>query len=210
MSVVCPTITATTTEEFKRQINLVTKFAPRIHLDLADGFFAPKLIDVKKIWLPEVLVDIHLMYEYPSLIIEQLIGLKPHMIIIQYESDANFNEIAEILKFNDIKFGVAILQQTDIEVLTQFKNIIDHVLIFSGNLGYFGGSADLGLLEKAKEIRQLNSNIEIGWDGGINLSNAKKLSDHHVEVLNVGGYIQKAANPEHAYEKIVSSLKDKK
>src|SRR5665213_2279666 len=103
MSVVCPTITATTPEQFKNQIDSVTKFAPRIHVDLADGFFAPKLIYVKKIWLPKAIVDIHVMYEYPGLIIEQLIGLKPHMIIIHYESDANFNEIAEILKFNNIK-----------------------------------------------------------------------------------------------------------
>lgn len=210
MSVVCPTITANTVDEFKRQMAKVTEFAPRVHLDLADGFFAPKLIDVKKIRLPEVTVDIHLMYEYPGLIIEQLIDLKPHMIIIHYESAANFDEIAQILKFNHIKFGVAILQHTDVEVLDQFKNIIDHVLIFSGNLGYFGGSADLGLLKKAKEIKSLNSRIEIGWDGGINLSNAKLLSDHHVEVLNVGGYINKAENPEHAYEKMVKALKESK
>jgi ribulose-phosphate 3-epimerase len=210
MSVVCPTITASTTEEFKSQVNTLSKFASRVHLDLADGFFAPKLIDVKKIWLPQIMVDIHVMYEYPGLVIEQLINLKPHMIIIHYESDANFNEIAEILKFNNIKFGVAILQQTDTEVLSQFKKIIDHVLIFSGNLGYFGGSADLGLLEKAKEIKALNSKIEIGWDGGINLSNAKTLSDHHIEVLNVGGYIHKSKDPEHAYETMVRSLKDSK
>lgn len=206
MTVVCPTITAKTKVDFKAQVDLISDFANRVHLDIADGFFAPKLFAADKIWLPKCTVDIHVMYECPGQIIETLINLKPHLIIIHYESDIDFNYVSEALRANNIKFGVAILQQTDTDVLEQFKNIIDHVLIFSGNLGYFGGNADLGLAQKAIDIKKLNPKIEIGWDGGINLSNAKILSDHHVDVLNVGGYIHRAKDPMKAYDEMVESI----
>lgn len=206
MSIICPTITAKTKKDFKNQANLVSGFATRVHLDLADDEFAPKLVDIKKIWLPNITTDIHLMYEFPGRIIEDLIKLKPNLIIIHYESDANFRDISNMLRASNIKFGVALLQQTDVEVLTQFRNIIDHVLIFSGNLGFFGGNLDLELTHKAGEIKKLNSAIEIGWDGGINLSNAKILSDNNIDVLNVGGYIHNSKNPKLAYNSLFNSI----
>ena len=64
----------------------------------------------------------------------------------------------------------------------------------------------MSLIHKAEAIKQLNPNIEVGWDGGINLSNAKILTDNHVDVLNVGGYIHKAKNPEHAFRTLVESI----
>jgi ribulose-phosphate 3-epimerase len=206
MSIICPTITATYANQFKEQIELVSQFAQRVHLDLADNIFAPKLLDVSKIWLPDILTDIHVMYEYPGKVIERLINLRPNLVIIHYESDANFNEIAHMLKSNGIKFGIALLQQTDVSVLKQYSNLIDHVLIFSGNLGFFGGQVDMNLFHKTDSIKDINPDIEIGWDGGINPSNAKILADHHVDVLNVGGYIHKSNNPKLAYTSLVRSL----
>jgi len=206
MTVVCPTITAKSLNDFNTQANLVNSFANRVHIDLADGIFAPNLVSINKISMPEVLVDIHVMYENPFQIIQKLMNLKPNLVIVHYESEVDFNSVSEILRSNNIKFGVALLQQTDTDVLEQYKNIIDHVLIFSGNLGYFGGNADLGLIQKVVDIKKMNPNIEIGWDGGINLSNARILSDGKVDVLNVGGYIHNSVDPSVAYHTMVNSI----
>ncbi|HUY53053.1 MAG TPA: hypothetical protein VMV24_00560 [Candidatus Dormibacteraeota bacterium] len=206
MSIICPTITAVNINQFTDQVAVVSQFAKRVHIDIADDIFAPKLLDVKKIWLPNVLTDIHVMYDNPMSIIKRLIDLKPNLVIVHYESEIDINEIANIIKSNGIKFGVAILQQTDVDVLRQFRDVLDHVLIFSGNLGFFGGNADMSIMPKASDIKNLNPNIEVGWDGGINLSNAKILSDNHVDVLNVGGYIHKSADPSQAYASLIRSL----
>ena len=206
MPIICPTITANKMTDFRKQVDLVSHFAQRVHLDIADDEFAPKLVDANKIWLPKPVTDIHVMYEFPGQIIERLVRLKPSLVIIHYEADADFEEISSILRANGIKFGIALLQQSDVRLLHQYKDIIDHVLIFSGNLGFFGGNLDMSLIHKAEAIKQLNPNIEVGWDGGINLSNAKILTDNHVDVLNVGGYIHKAKNPEHAFRTLVESI----
>ena len=206
MSIICPTITATNPKQFKTQTDEVSKFAKRLHLDIGDDLFAPRLLSIDQIQLPEVQTDIHVMFEYPGKVIQKLVDLKPNLVIIHYESDANFNEISSMLKSSNIKFGMAILQQTDAKVLSQFKDILDHVLIFSGNLGFFGGHVDLGLIHKIDLIKKLNSDIEIGWDGGINLSNAKMLASSGVDVLNVGGYIHKSKDPKSAFDTLVQSI----
>ena len=57
----------------------------------------------------------------------------------------------------------------------------------------------MSLLDKVKLLRQLKPQLEIGWDGGINNTNARSLASGGVDVLNVGGFIQHAADPRLAY-----------
>jgi pentose-5-phosphate-3-epimerase len=92
------------------------------------------------------------------------------------------------------------LQSTAAEVIFSALDHIQHVLIFSGNLGYQGGShVDFNLLEKVKVLKRHKPELEIGWDGGVNDQNVAELINGGVDVLNVGGYIQKAEDPARAY-----------
>ena len=52
-----------------------------------------------------------------------------------------------------------------------------------------------------------NTVAEIGWDGGITADNAAVLVTAGVRVLNVGGYIQKADDPQAAYAKLKVAIK---
>jgi ribulose-phosphate 3-epimerase len=106
-----------------------------------------------------------------------------------------------------IETGIALLQETPVEAIVPALPLIDHVLIFSGTLGKVGGTADLGLLDKVAALRQLKPQLEIGWDGGINDTNARQLVEGGVSILNVGGFIQKAADPEAAYATLVDKVR---
>lgn len=197
MPVICPTVTAKTPDEYKRQARTAMDIAKRIHIDLADGIFAPvRLISPGKIRLPSsVRVDVHLMYKKPEAQLNRLIELEPDLVILHAESEGNFVEMADRLHESGIKVGVALLPKTAPTVIEPALELIDHVLIFSGDLGHFGGTANLGLLKKAEYLKQRKPSLEIGWDGGINSTNVKRLVEGGVSVLNVGGYIQKADNP---------------
>jgi pentose-5-phosphate-3-epimerase len=102
----------------------------------------------------------------------------------------------------DILAGLAILQDTPVENAYQIMHSFDHVLVFSGNLGHHQGVADLGLLDKVAKVRDHHPDAEIGWDGGVNDQNAKRLVDGGVDVLNVGGFIAGAKDPKAAYAKL--------
>lgn len=203
-AIVCPTVTALNAHEYREQMERIAPFAERVHIDLADGVFAPvKLMGLGHVWWPVgVTADIHLMFEAVKPFLKQLIELKPHMVIVHAEAVGKFVDIAEPLHKAGIKVGVALLAHTPVSRIAPSISTIDHVLIFSGDLGHFGGTADMDLLEKVKQLKKLRNSLEIGWDGGINEHNAKKLIQHGVDVLNVGGGIQRAEHPHQAYDKL--------
>lgn len=209
MAVICPTVTTDEVHEYRQQIERVLPFANRIHVDLADGqLTSNRLMELDKVWLPdEVVCDIHLMYKHPEEALSKLIELKPSLVVMHAEAEGNFIEMADRLHQAGIKVGIALLAQTGVDSLAAVLEDIDHVLIFSGELGHFGGHADLGLLSKAKELKALKPSIEIGWDGGIDEHNVRQLAEAGVDVLNTGGFIQKAEHPAGAYAKLEELIK---
>lgn len=206
MAIICPTITASNPHEYRSQMELAADFAQRVHIDLMDEVFAPtKSPDLDHIWWPhELIADIHLMYQNPMDYIDKLIHLKPHLVVIHNEAHIHHMDFAARLHKENIKVGLAVLHDTPIEYAFQIMHSFDHVLVFSGKLGYHGGEADLGLIDKVHKIRKHHPEAEIGWDGGINDLNAKQLVEVGVDVLNVGAYIQKTEDPFGAYAKLNS------
>lgn len=199
---ICPTITTDDPKEYRIQMERVVPFATRIHIDLADGEFTPNaLTPIDQVWWPGgVRADLHIMYKRPLDHLEELLALDPQLVIVHAEADGDFLTFAEALHAHGIEAGVALLPETTPDVLKPGLALIDHVLIFSGNLGYQGGShADTQLLDKVTAIKELKPTIEIGWDGGVNDQNAAELVRGGVEVLNVGGFIQQAPNAQEAY-----------
>lgn len=207
MAVICPTITAYDPHEYREQIEQIEAFAKRIHIDLMDGVFTPKQSpSLDQIWWPEhITADIHLMYERPGAYVDQLIKLKPHLIVVHYEADLDHAQFAAQLHQHGIKAGLAILQDTSVEEAAPILENFDHVLVFSGNLGFHGGEFDSKQLEKVRAIRDAYPEIEISWDGGIKADNAKRLIEAGVQVLNTGGFIQKSADPAKAYDQMITS-----
>ncbi len=209
-AVICPTITATSPDAYQTQMEKVAPFARRVHIDIADGVLAPHiLLDPDKLWWPgNMLVDVHAMYQRPARYLELFIVQQPHLVIVHAEADGSFVQFADKLHAHGILVGVALLPQTPVQTIAPAIGLIDHLLIFSGNLGYQGGSrADPKLLVKARQARSLKPSIEIGWDGGVNAGNARPLVLGGVDVLNVGGYIQTAPDPARAYATLESLTK---
>jgi len=195
--------------EYKEQLRKIQGFAKRIHLDFMDGHFAspasPKLSEI--FWQPGPIVDLHLMFKRPMDYIEEVAKLQPHLVIVHLEAE----DVLEFLHELDglgIKRGIALLPETPPTLLDPFIELINHVLIFSGHLGHFGGKVDLNLLHKVTTIKKLKPSLEIGWDGGINIGNVKDLVAGGIDVLNTGGSIQKAEDPEDAYDKLVAAVEE--
>lgn len=209
MAIICPCVTPTDSKQYRQQLERVTPFAKRIHLDFMDGQLAPVTSpELSDITVPKNLkVDLHLMYQNPARHMRAIVKLKPHLVIVHAEADGNFVTFAQILHKMGMKVGVALLPETPANAIKPALDYIDHVMIFSGDLGHFGGSADLDLLIKAQAIKHLKKSLEIGWDGGINDSNIHLLAAGGVDVLNVGGFIQKASNPKAAYATLRSKLR---
>ncbi|MFI5212454.1 MAG: ribulose-phosphate 3-epimerase [Candidatus Saccharimonadales bacterium] len=208
MSVICPCITVETPDEYKAQVAKIHEFTERVHIDISDGEFAPTfLLDESKIWWPqEWTADIHAMVARPSDHLQMLISLKPHMIIFHVEIEEDILPVLQQVKQAGIKAGISLLRSTVPSTIQPAIMAADHVMIFSGELGKYGGTANLMQLEKVRLIRMIRADVEIGWDGGVTIENAYSIAQGGVDVLNVGKTIATAADPKQAYATLVNEI----
>lgn len=208
MSIIAPCITVETDEDFKASVERLQQFAQRVQIDISDGEFAPVfLLPPERIWWPQNwMVDIHAMVSHPVDYVDKLIALKPHLIIFHAETDVNLIPLFEKIRKAGIKAGVALLKTTVPADVADVIRAADHVLIFSGDLGHYGGTASLMQLEKVRLVKTINPNVEVGWDGGVSVENAFTLSQGGVSVLNVGGAINKAEDPVKVYNALIEEI----
>ena len=208
MSVIVPTIMAETVDQLKASIDRLHPFAKRVHFDLADGDFAPTLlIEPDKLSWPEGWeVDIHMMYARPSEQLAHIVQLRPSMVVLHAEAQEDIVPHLNFLREQGIKAGVALLKSTVPSTVEAAIQAADHVMIFSGDLGKFGGTASMMQLEKVRLVKKIRPDVEIGWDGGVSLENAYTLTQGGVDVLNVGGAIAQAASPVDVYNGLVKEI----
>lgn len=208
MAEICPTLLATNAEDFTAQLQRLEQFAGRLHIDLMDGKFAKTTsVQPDQIWWPGNLrVDLHVMYQKPFGWTDVFVALGPQLVIVHAEAEGDFTSFAAAMHHHGIETGVALLPETPVASIAPALDAIDHVLVFSGNLGYYGGKADPALLPKIRQLRQLKPTLEIGWDGGVNARNAPALAKAGVDVLNAGGFISHAEDPQAAYGILESAI----
>ncbi len=210
MAVICPTVLSLTPKDFQASLERVSDFAERIHIDFADGYFASsKLLPIADVWWPVgMMVDFHIMYQRPIEVVEDIVMQQPHLVIVHAESE-NVGEFLSEMHGLGINLGLALLKDTPVSAIKNHLSKVDHVLVFSGELGHYGGHADFTLLKKVEELRRLKPELEIGWDGGVEPSITAQLVGGGVDVLNVGGFIQKSPDPEDAYDTLITSISTK-
>ena len=86
----------------------------------------------------------------------------------------------------------------------QYVDAADHVLIFASELGVQGATADMLQIEKARIIRAMRKDVEIGWDGGVTLSNVRTIFQGGISVINVGSALVTATDPEAEYNALLA------
>ena len=207
-AVITPAILAENAAQYKEQVDRITGFAERVHIDISDGEFAPTLtVSIPELWAPEGwMVDIHAMVDKLDEYIPKLIALRPNMIIVHAEAKGDVQTTLTQIRQAGINAGLALLRSTVPRTVEEMIKLADHVMIFSGELGRFGGNASLMQLEKIRLIKSINPGVEIGWDGGVSIDNAYCLVQGGVNVLNVGGVIQKASDPHAIFSKLQQEI----
>lgn len=207
-AMIVPAVLAANPEEYKAQLEKVSQFTNRIHLDFSDGVFAPvATLPVGQLWWPQTWqVDVHAMVARPSEYLPTLINMRPSMILLHAEVEEDIIPLLRHLKQIGIKAGLVLMRSTVPADVSALIAEADHVMIFSGDLGKYGGVANMLQLEKARLIRAINPGVEIGWDGGVTVENAFSLMQGGVDVLNVGGAIAKAAEPRIVYDALVREV----
>lgn len=164
-----------------------------IHIDVMDGEFVENTTyDINTIInalrMNNKPLDVHLMVKNIKKYIIEYADLLPEYITFHLEIDEDINEIIDIIHSYNIKCGISIKPNTKIEELIPYLNKIDLVLIMSVEPGKGGQTYIPNTINKIKQLRKLNKEIQISVDGGINDKTIKDIKKY-INMAVSGSYI---------------------
>ncbi len=205
---IVPTILTDNKQDYRAQAERINVFTRRVQIDVTDGIFTPtQTLDITNVWWPKNWeADLHLMVAKPSECLDTVLKLNPSLCILHAEASEDLLPTFADLKEAGIKVGVALLPSTFPGNVKQYIDVADHVLVFAGQLGVQGSPADMMQMEKIPLIRNMKPEVEIGWDGGANLTNVRALAHADLDVINVGSALSQAENPAEVFQQLVAEI----
>ncbi len=179
-------------QEIQKLDNLNIDF---IHVDVMDGNFVDnKTLSIENLYFlkdTKTKKDVHLMVDDVEKYINDYKHLNPEYITFHIEKN-NTEKYIKLIKQLNIKVGISINPNTDINLLLPYLPYIDLVLVMSVNPGYGGQLFIIETIEKLKLLKQLkkenNYNYLIEVDGGINDETINLINDL-ADIAVVGSFI---------------------
>ena len=197
---VAPSILAANFNNLLDEVKSVES-ADYLHIDVMDGHFVPNISLGACVYKGlknqvDLVFDVHLMIKDPKKYALDFIKAGADILTFHYEALDTKQEIHELIDFihnNNTKVGISIKPNTKVEVLDEFLDKVDLVLVMSVEPGFGGQSFIPTALDKISYLKnkKINENkkYEIEVDGGINKETSKLCVDVGVEGLVTGTYI---------------------
>ena len=166
-----------------------------LHLDIMDGNFVPN-ISFGPAFVKSVrphckkFFDVHLMCEKPDILFEPFVQAGADQMIVHVELGDQVAQLLWKIKSFGKKAGLAINPPTTISNVLPFLDLIDSLLVMTGNPGI--GWQDF-IYETLPKIQQAAAwrterklNFHIGVDGGINFETAAECARVGADVFVSG------------------------
>jgi ribulose-phosphate 3-epimerase len=202
---VAPSVLSANFANLQADIELINSSeADWFHVDVMDGVFVPNIsfgfpvIKALQKFAKKPL-DVHLMIVDPDRYISQFREAGAEVLTVHLEACNHLHRSIQSIKQHGMKAGVAINPHTNVELLRDCLAEIDLVCVMSVNPGFGGQKFIEHTYTKVKALRSLieqtGSKALIEIDGGVDLSNYKKLLECGANVLVAGNTVFASQNP---------------
>ncbi|MCI9384047.1 MAG: ribulose-phosphate 3-epimerase [Lachnospiraceae bacterium] len=172
--------------------------AQYLHIDVMDGAFVPSLSlgfpviqSIRK--LTDMVFDVHLMICNPDLYIAEFAAAGADIITVHAEACPHLNRTVASIKEQGVKAGVVLNPSTPLTALEYILEDLDIVLLMTVNPGFGGQKYIESCTKKIRDLRKMITdrglNIDIEVDGGIKLSNVKKVLEAGANVIVAGSAV---------------------
>jgi len=178
--------------------------ASMLHFDVMDGRFVPNismgipvLASIRKFtraWL-----DVHLMIVEPERYVEAFRAAGADSISVHQEASPHLHRTLSLIQSTGAKAGVVLNPGTPVNTLEDVLGLVDFVLVMSVNPGYGGQKFIPSSLHKLRQLDQIrqqrNLSYAIEIDGGVDLSNAREITEAGCDWLVAGSSVFRSDSP---------------
>lgn len=184
--------------------------ADMLHIDIMDGHFVNNItigpVVISSIRSKTVLLfDVHLMISNPCKYLDAFVASGADIITIHYESNSNVAETLIKIRQKGKLAGLALKPATRAEVILDFLDVVDLILVMTVEPGFGGQEFMVDMLPKIERVKEYigNRKISLEVDGGLNNITSKKAISNGANIIVAGSYIFKSDD----YKKQIDSLK---
>lgn len=211
MAIVAPSILSANFNYLLAEVKSVSS-AEFLHIDVMDGHFVPNISIGALVYKNlkteiDMVMDVHLMISDPVKYAKDFVEAGADYLTFHYEAVDDVLGTIKYIKSLGVKVGISIKPNTKVEVLDEYLNELDLILIMSVEPGFGGqkfmpSSIDkIAYLKKQRDINDYLYLIEV--DGGINLETAKMTVAAGVDILVAGTSIYKSENRDKAIKELM-------
>lgn len=180
-----------------------------VHVDVMDGKYTPyKTVGFNEMTLGKYTqkrLDVHLMVRKPLKYIDDFADLNVDCINVHVDIKNDLEDVIERIKLYGIKVGLVLNPDQDIDLIQDYLNDIDNILVMTVVPGLPGQElieetvTKLNTIKKVVDKAKLNITLEV--DGGINLDTIKKVKN--ADIIVSGSCITKSEN----YQETITKLR---
>ena len=178
-----------------------------IHIDVMDGHFVPNITigapvvkALKRVC--DIPFDVHLMISNPIDYIEDFTNAGADIICFHTESNSDIQQTIDKIHSLGKKAALAVKPKTEIDVVLPYLDELSMVLVMTVEPGFGGQSFMAEVMPKIEKIREINKEIDIEVDGGVNEETIKIAAKAGANVFVAGSAVFRAENPNDMIERL--------